>query len=128
MKWASLAACALGGVLLLAAGCKSLDLDLGFAGPDGAGTVRVVDGAPETVAVSLRDTLKKRGLDAVISQSSDGTVLVECQAPAGVKFGLLLNSMRTSDGREQTHVALVSGTDHGAGVQLLADIDRQTKK
>ena len=129
MKWASLAACALGTALVLAAGCKSLNLDLGVAGPDAAGGVRIVDGSPKAVAVSLQGTLERQGLKAKIVESSDG-LLVESQTVAGLRFALLLKSQPAADGHEQTHVAVVwmNGNDRGTEVQVLAEIDRPTKK
>ena len=68
MKRANLAVGALGAGLLLLAGCSALgvDFDLGLAGASAAGNVRVIDGSPETVAVTLQDSLKKRGLEATL--------------------------------------------------------------
>ena len=127
MKWASLAACALGVALVVAAGCQSLDL--GVAGPNGVGVVRIVDGSPKVVAVSLQETLQHRGFKADIIEGTDG-VVVQSQTVGGLKFALLLKSQRAADGHEQTHVALewASGDDRATQVQVLADIDRQTKK
>ena len=129
MKRASLGVCALGGVLLVLAGCSSLDLgfDLGSGAVGAAGNVRVMDGSPDTVAVTLRDTLTKRGLKEVqIAKGADSTV-VQAKTASGLACAFMLKSVRGADGREQTHVALewIGAPDQGVTVQLLADVERQ---
>ena len=129
MKRASLGVCALGGVLLVLAGCSSLDLgfDLGSGPVSAAGNVRLMDGAPDVVAVTLQDTLTKRGLKEVnIIKGTDGTV-VQAKTAAGLACAFMLKSVRGTNGREQTQVALewIGNPDQGIAVQLLADVERQ---
>lgn len=120
MKRAGLAVSALGGVLLLLAGCQSLDL--GFSGPDGTVHARVLDGSPKVVAVSLQDSLKKRGLKAEIHEGADGTVVLECQPSSGAKFAVMLNSQRATDGHEQTRIALVGEANSALEVLVFGEI------
>jgi hypothetical protein len=136
MKRASLGVCALGGVLLVLAGCSSLDLgfDLGSGGGavSATGNVRVMDGSPETVAVTLQDTLTKRGLKEVtIAKGADGTV-VQAKTASGLACAFLLKSVPGPNGREQTHIDLqwMGLADQSVSVQLMADVERQggTKK
>jgi hypothetical protein len=129
MKRASLGVCVLGGVLLVLAGCSSLDLgfDLGSGPVSAAGNVRVMDGTPDVVAVTLQDTLTKRGLKEVtILKGADGTV-VQAKTAAGLACAFMLKSVRAANGREQTQVALewIGNPDQGITVQLLADVERQ---
>jgi hypothetical protein len=129
MKRASLGLCALGGVLLVLAGCSSLDLgfDLASSVVSAAGNVRMMDGSPDTVAVSLQDTLTKRGLTEVkVVKNADSTI-VQGKTAAGLVCAFMLKSVRGTDGREQTHVSLqwIGNQDQGLNVQLLADVDRQ---
>jgi hypothetical protein len=129
MKRASLAVCFLGGVFLLLAGCSSLDLGFDFGGgaASAAGNVRVMDGSPDQVAITLQDTLTKRGLKEVkVSKDASG-MLVEGKTAGGLSCGFLLKSVRAADGREQTHVSLewIGTQDLGMTVQLMADVDRQ---
>jgi hypothetical protein len=137
MNRASLGVCALGGVLLVLAGCSSLDLgfDLGSSGGavSATGNVRVMDGSPDTVAVTLQDTLAKRGLKEVtIAKSADGTQVVQAKTAGGLACAFVLKSAPGANGREQTHIDLqwMGLADQGVTVQLLADVDRQggTKK
>ena len=130
MKRASLVVCVLGGVFLLLAGCSSLDLGFDFGdGPVGAaGNVRVMDGAPDQVAVTLQDTLTKRGLKEVkVSKDAAGMLLVEGKTAGGLSCGFLLKNVKAADGREQTHLSLewIGTQDLGMTVQLLADVDKQ---
>jgi hypothetical protein len=133
MKLASLAVCALGGILMLV-GCNSLDLGLNLVSPglDAVANVRVMDGAPDTVALTLQETLKRRGFEVTVVKDAD-TLVVESKTSAGLRFGLVLKSVQGPDGREQTRVALEwldSRQDHDTSVQLFSEIDRQagTKK
>jgi hypothetical protein len=130
MNRASLGVCALGGVLLVLAGCSSLDLgfDLGSGVVGAAGNVRVLDGSPETVAVTLQDTLTKRGLKEVKVSKDAAGMLVEGKTASGLACAFMLKSIRGTDGREQTHVSLewIGSPDQGVTVQLLADVDRQS--
>jgi hypothetical protein len=129
MKWASLALCAMGSFLLLV-GCNSLDLGLGVLAPGVAAVAeaRVMDGSPDFVALSLQETLKRQGFQANIVKSSD-TLVVESKTSAGLRFGLVLKSLRSPDGKEQTHVALQwldNRKDQQTSVQVFSEIDRQT--
>src|SRR6202011_2780934 len=55
MKWASLLVCALGSTLVLVTGCDTIGIGAGVAlsAVDAVGDVRVVDGSPQTVAISM---------------------------------------------------------------------------
>ena len=134
MKRASLAVGALGGVLLLLAGCSSLDLgfDQGSGAASVVGNVRIMDGSPDTVAVTLQNTLQKGGLSEIKVDKGQEGVLVTARTKAGLVCGFMLTSVRAADGHEQTHINLDwrGGQDEPITVQLLAEIDRQgaTKK
>jgi hypothetical protein len=107
MKRACLALCALSSVVLVIVGCNSLkmDFDLGMAGVDAVASVGVRDGAAETVAVALQETLTRDGLQAEILRSAD-TIVVTSKTKAGLSFALVLKEQRAGDGRVQTKVAL----------------------
>jgi len=127
MKRASPALCAVGGVLLGLAGCAGFDLAAGLQTAEAAAGVRVVDGKPEAVAVTLQETLKRRGLEVTVVNSGD-TVVLESATTAGLKFGLVLRSQRAADGREQTRVALEwldNRKDQQTSAAIFAEIDRQ---
>ena len=130
MKRARLALGAMGSLLLLIVGCTSLslDFDLGLGGADAAGSVRIMDGPPEVVAVSLQDMLGRKGIQADILRSGD-TVVVTHRTTAGLTMGLALRERRAADGRVQTEVALQwqdDRKDQQLSGAILAEIDRQT--
>src|SRR5436309_11197645 len=106
MKLASLAFVAVGGILLLV-GCNSLDLGLNLVAPsiEAVANVRVMEGSPDAVAVTLQETLKHRGFEANIVRDAD-TLVLESKTSAGLRFGLVLKGVRGPDGQEQTKLAL----------------------
>ncbi|HYV39790.1 MAG TPA: hypothetical protein VE988_29140 [Gemmataceae bacterium] len=132
MNRASLALCAVGGFLLGLAGCTALDLglDMGLPAAEAAGEVRVVDGKPADVALTLQATLKKAGLEATVVPDG-ATVVVQSKSKSGLQFALMLKSQRAADGREQTHVSmewLDNRKDQQTSVQVFTELDRQTKR
>lgn len=129
MKRAGLSLCALGGALLLVAGCAAIDLDLDIGGVPVVAHSRVIEGTPDNVAVVLRDTLKKRGLEATIVKGKDD-ILVESKTPGGLQFALLLKSRQSPSGKEETTVALewMGGRDSVAEGQIVAELERHSKK
>ena len=86
MKRAMLAVCAMGGVMLLLIGCKSLDLglDLALTGVDAAANVRLLDGSPDVVAVDLQNKLKSKRLRSrhLQVQRYGGRGEQNCRGPA----------------------------------------------
>jgi hypothetical protein len=132
MNQASRALCALGGFLALVAGCKTVavEYDIAAAGLAAAGQVRVLDGSPDHVALTLQDMLERRGLEAVVVKTAD-MVVVDSKTSSGLRFALLLQNHQTADGRAQTRVAwewMDSRKDLQASGQFFSDIDKQAKK
>jgi hypothetical protein len=130
MKRASLALVGIGGFLLLMVGCNSLDLglDLALTGADAAANIRVLDGSPTAVALSLKDTLNRTGFEAVITPGSDA-VVIESKAASGQKFSLMLKSVKARDGHEQTHVSMIwldNKGDQQTGIRVFGAIDQQS--
>jgi hypothetical protein len=126
MKWASLAVCALMGMLFVV-GCQSM----GFMGDvelvdDAIGNMRIVDGAPDAVAVTLQNTLKQRKIEAVVSGAGDELVL-ESKTAAGLRFALVLKRVPGDNGRDQTKVSLqwIDRGDRQVHVQIMSDVDKQ---
>jgi hypothetical protein len=129
MKWASLLVCALGSTLVLATGCDTIGIGAGVAlsAVEAVGDVRVVDGSPQTVAISMAAMLKGRGFEAkVVGEGND--VVLESKTATGLKFALVLHGARGDNGRDQTHVTLQwldTSKDGNIHVQIMSDIDKQ---
>jgi hypothetical protein len=129
MKWASLLVCALGSTLVLVTGCDTIGIGAGVAlsAVEAAGDVRVVDGSPQTVAISMAAMLKGRGFEAkVVGENND--VVLECKTAAGLKFALVLRGERGEGGRDQTRVTLQwldTSKDTSIHVQIMTEIDKQ---
>jgi hypothetical protein len=136
MKRAGLALGVLGGAMLLLVGCTSLDLgfDLMGGSSSASGNVRIMDGSPQVVALSLQDTFKRQGFsDVRIVLGADGKpAIVEAKAVGGLGCAFLLKSVVGPDGKERTHATLqwMAGENQTLSVQVLADVDKQpgTKK
>jgi hypothetical protein len=128
MKRASLLVCALGSMLLLATGCDTMGFKgvVGVAAVDALADARDIDGAPETVAVTLQAMLKARGFEAKVAGAGDDMVL-HCKT-AGMDFALMLHRVRGDNGRDQTHVTVQwmgSSKDDRVHAQVIADLDKQ---
>jgi hypothetical protein len=129
MKWASLLVCALGSTLVLVTGCGTIGIGAGAAlsAVEAVGDVRIVDGSPQTVAISMAAMLKGRGFEAIVVGESKDVVL-ECKTVAGLKFALVLHGERGEGGRDQTRVTLQwldTSKDGNIHVQIMSEIDKQ---
>jgi hypothetical protein len=129
MKWASLLVGALACALPLVTGCDKflLSANLALSAADAIGSVRTVDGPPQTVAVSLAAILKTRGFAATVENYGD-EVVVESKTSNGLAFALMLRRAPAENGRERTQVTMQwmgSTTDDTAHVQIMAEIDKQ---
>ena len=129
MKWASLTVCALGGMLLLV-GCETMKLeaDIAQSTVDAIGSVRLMDGTPDMVALTLQSTLKQRKFDVNVVGKGDEVVL-ETKTSAGLRFSLILRRVRDS-GRDQTRVTLqwLDNSDRKVHVDVMSDLDKQGAK
>jgi hypothetical protein len=129
MKWASLAVCALGGMLLLV-GCQTtaLEAEITQSRVDALGSVRLMDGTPDMVALTLQSMLKQRKFDVTLCRNGEDVVL-ESKTAAGLRFALLLHRIRDS-GRDQTRVTLQwdNSSDRKVHVDVMTDLDKQGAK
>jgi hypothetical protein len=130
MRQASLGLCAVGGLLVVLAGCANND----FAGlfllkSQGPGGDRVVAGSLETVAHSTQTSLRQLGLAAELSRQGEA-FHVSSVTSGGARFALVLTRERSAQGTEQTRIRLewLDNRDERGGAQILARIDAETKK
>ena len=129
MKWASLLVGGLACALLVVTGCDKflLNADVALSAAETIGSVRTVDGPPQTVAVSLAAMLKTRGFQATV-QSNGDEVVVESKTSKGLAFALMLHRAQSDNGRDRTEVRLqwMDPTQDGtAHVQIMTEIDKQ---
>lgn len=130
MRRANVAVCAIGGLLLVVAGCANNEVAglflLQNAGPKGD---RLVTGSLETVAQSTQSSLRQLGLAAELTRDGE-QFYVHSATRDGISFALVLTRQRSAQGTEQTRIRL-EWLDHGdpaAGSQIMAKIDAQTRK
>jgi hypothetical protein len=110
-------------VLLLAAGCSSLDLTGFFAlqGTDYARD-RVVAGSLDAATQSTKASLEYLGMSAKVDRDGE-TVRIASQTPTGARFTVVLTREKGKEA-EQTRVHLEwnGNADDQAGVKILAQI------
>jgi hypothetical protein len=129
MKWANLLVCALGTALVFMTGCGTFEMGGTSAlnTVQAIGSMRVVDGSPQTVAVSMAAMLKGRGFAAKTVVSGNDMVL-ETKTAAGLKFALVLHGIQGANGHDQTQVNLQwmdASQDSQVHVQIMSDLDKQ---
>jgi hypothetical protein len=129
MKWASLLVCALGGALVVVTGCNTVGIggDVALSTVAAIGSARVVDGAPQAVAVSMAALLKGHGFEAKTVVSGNDMVL-ETKTAAGLKFALVLHGIHGDNGRDQTQVKLQwmdANQDSQVHMQIMTELDKQ---
>jgi hypothetical protein len=113
-----------GVVLLVLAGCASLDLhSLFLLQSDNAGQDRVLEGSLDAVAESTKNTLTQLGFAANVNRQGEA-VYISSKTSTGSKFTLILTRDKGKDG-EKTHVRLKwEGTgDEQTGFQILSQLD-----
>jgi hypothetical protein len=110
MRQAKQGLCAIGLLVLAAAGCTLPDaLGLSYLQTSAPGQGRVVAASLESVSASTQATLRELGATAVVTQSGED-VRIAYTTRSGNHFALVLTRVRTAQG-EQTRMRLEGETE-----------------
>lgn len=120
--------CALGGLFLVLAGCKTLDSFHGLLLSDSQAGDRVIAASLDSVSQSLVASLTELGMSASVTRKGD-TVSIASKTSAGARFTFVLTREKTRD-VEQTrvHIDWESGRDDQMGFQLLSQLEQRLSR